>query len=370
MFRILNGLHHTATGLDNLPAWFLRLGAPVFSEPLAKLLNLSLYTSVVPRQWKSAVIRPVAKVGSARSHTDFRPISITPVLTRIMERSIVRHFLYPAFNQPPLSHLLNDQFAFRPTGSTTAAIVFILHTVTQMLNTNSYVTIIATDFSKGFDTVRHVTLLEKLAALDLPDHVYNWLVNFFSGRTQCTTFRETTSELQKISASIVQGSAIGPASYVVNASDLKVVEAGNALCKYADDTYIIIPSSNVDTRIEELDNVERWAKVNNLTLNRAKCAELVIHDGRRKRQLVLPSPLLDVTRVQALKVLGVTINHNLSVSDHVTNVIRSSAQTVHALRLLRAHGMADPSLHMVYRAVIVAQADVCCQCLVGYCICL
>ena len=76
--------------------------------------------------------------------------------------------------------------------------------------------------------------------------------------------------MQKISASIVQGSAIGPASYVVNASDLKVVKAGNALCKYADDTYIIILSSNVDTRIEELDNVERWAKVNNLTLNRAK----------------------------------------------------------------------------------------------------
>ena len=110
-------------------------------------------------------------------------------------------------------------------------------------------------------------------------------------------------------------------------------------------------------RNEELDNVERWAKVNKLTLNRAKCAELVIHDGRRIRQLVLRShALLDVTRVQALKVLGVTINHILSVSDHVTNVIRSSAQTVHALRLLRAHGMADPSLHiMVYRAVIIAK---------------
>ena len=54
-----------------------------------------------------------------------------------------------------------------------------IQSVTQMLNTNSYVTIIATDLTKAFDTVRHKTLLEKLAALDLPDHVYNWLVNFF-----------------------------------------------------------------------------------------------------------------------------------------------------------------------------------------------
>jgi len=78
------------------------------------------------------------------------------------------------------------------------------------------------------------------------------------------------------------------------ASDLNQVRAGNVLCKYADDTYIIIPSSNVDTRTEELDNVEQWAKVNNLTLKRAKCAEMVIHDSRRKRQLVTPSPIKPV----------------------------------------------------------------------------
>ena len=94
---------------------------------------------------------------------------------------------------------------------------------------------------------------------------------------------------------------------MVNASDLKSVSAGNVLCKYADDTYIIIPSSNVDTRIEELDNVEQWTKVNNLTLNRVKCAEMVIHDSR-ERQQVMPSLLPDVARVQAMNVLGVTIN--------------------------------------------------------------
>ena len=98
VFRILDRLHHTATGLDNLPAWFLRLCAPVFSEQLAKLFNLSLSSSVVPRQWKSAVIRPVPKVATAKSQTDFRPISITPVLTRITKKFIVRQFLYPAFN--------------------------------------------------------------------------------------------------------------------------------------------------------------------------------------------------------------------------------------------------------------------------------
>ena len=91
----------------------------------------------------------------------------------------MRSFLYPAFRQPIMESAIADQYAFRPTGSTTAALISLPHTVTQMLITNSYVIVIAMDFSKAFDTVRHVTLLEKMANLDLPDHVFNWLVNFF-----------------------------------------------------------------------------------------------------------------------------------------------------------------------------------------------
>ena len=74
--------------------------------------------------------------------------------------------------------------------------------------------------------------------LDIPDTVYNWLVDYDTGHSHCTTYDGSTSSLRQISASIVQGSAIGPASYVVNAADLLAVSPGNQLCKYADDTYI------------------------------------------------------------------------------------------------------------------------------------
>ena len=95
-------------------------------------------------------------------------------------------FLYTAFRQPIMESAIAEQYVFRPTGSTTAALISLLHTVTQMLNTNSYVIVIAMDFSKAFDTVRHVTFLEKMANFDLPDHVFNWLVSFFTERQQCT----------------------------------------------------------------------------------------------------------------------------------------------------------------------------------------
>jgi len=64
-----------------------------------------------------------------------------------------------------------DQYAFRPTGSTTAAIGAILQAVTELLSYNSYVVVITLDFSKAFDTVRHSTLLDKMASMNIPDDV-------------------------------------------------------------------------------------------------------------------------------------------------------------------------------------------------------
>jgi len=126
-------------------------------------------------------------------HADFRPISITPVLTRIMKTTVVQSYIYPAIQQPPACLTFDDQFAFRHTGSTTAAIITIVHKVTHLLVNNPYVIVIAIDYSKAFDTVRHSTLLAKMAQLDIPDCTYNWLVDFFNGHSHHTKYGEQTS---------------------------------------------------------------------------------------------------------------------------------------------------------------------------------
>ena len=82
VLRALDTLQHTAAGLDGLPAWFLRVAVPVFCKPIAYIFNLSLQTSTVPQQWKEARIRPVPKVTVPVQLTDFRLISVTPILTR------------------------------------------------------------------------------------------------------------------------------------------------------------------------------------------------------------------------------------------------------------------------------------------------
>ena len=95
---------------------------------------------------------------------------------------VVRQYMYPAILKPPATLSFSDQFAYRPTGSTTAAIITILHRVTHLLATNRYVIVIALDFSKAFDTVRHHALLNKIAELDIPDYNFlsYWLSDFFT----------------------------------------------------------------------------------------------------------------------------------------------------------------------------------------------
>ena len=140
-----------------------------------------------------AWISPIPKVPTPKIHTDYRPISITSILSR-MERLVVRQFLYPAFLTDYTNALsFSDQYAFRPSGFTTAAIIWILHTTTQLLSDHDYV--IALDFSKAFDTVRHSALFDNFADLEIPDNVYNWLVEFFQGHSHCTRYGHRTSAL-------------------------------------------------------------------------------------------------------------------------------------------------------------------------------
>ena len=134
---------------------------------------------------------------------------------------MVRTFLYPTFLDPPPSLAFSDQFAFHPSGSTSAAIISLLHTVINPLQFNPFVVVISLDFSKAFDTIRHSTLLPKLAELDLPTPVYNWLMDFFSGHSHHTMFSGDVSRTRSITASIIQGSSIGPAAYTVTAADFR-----------------------------------------------------------------------------------------------------------------------------------------------------
>ena len=97
------------------------------------------------------------------------------------------------------------------------------------------------DFSKAFNTIWRATLMDKMAQLELPDQTYNWIKDFFDDRSHCTKYSGKILTCANIQPSVVQGSGLGPATYLVMAADLRPVHSSNKVVKFADDTYMIMP---------------------------------------------------------------------------------------------------------------------------------
>ena len=294
------------------------------------------------------------KVSRPKCCSEYRPISVTPIISRLLERSLVQKFVYPIFVHPNYTHLFTDQFAFRPTGSTTAALINLTRILADLLQKYPYVHLIALDFSKAFDTVRHSTLMNKFSDLPLQDNIYNWIANFLTNRDHRTKFDGFVSARAGINASIVQGTTTGPGSFEVNASDLHPRHPENHLNKYADDCYLIVPSVNSHLVQEELDHVAEWADANNLKLNSTKSKEMIIRRPKTKLS-DLPQPITYIERVDSMNILGVTLRFDLSFHEHVDGLVRKSAQTMYALRLLRSQGLHGRYLWDVTGAVLVSR---------------
>jgi len=155
VFNALDKLKSTAAGIDRLPFWFLRMAAPVISAPLTFLINVSLAKSEVPNQWKCALISPVPKIKNPITPSDFRPISVLPIISRITERFVVKKFVNPALRSLPSDMSMDKQFAYRQNSSTTCLLIAMVSKIVDLLKIHSHVFLISFDYSKAFDTLAH-----------------------------------------------------------------------------------------------------------------------------------------------------------------------------------------------------------------------
>lgn len=179
-------------------------------------------------------------------------------------------------------------------------------------------------------------------------------MDYFKGRGHLTRAGDVSSLIAWINASIIQGSGVGPPSYVVEASDLHPRNSQNAITKFADDTYLLVGSTSIGTINEEFNNIEQWADNNNMKVHPSKTKELIVSRPRSKPKIDPLRPFIDgAERVSTLKVLGVVLDSRLTMSEHVSRVLSACASSTFALRLLRTHGLGSDQLHLVARATTV-----------------
>jgi len=124
----------TSPGHDSIPYWVFKHCAMELTPVVTVLFNTILQTGTPPSSWKTALVTPVPKTAEVKTFSDLRPISVTPILSRLVEKLVVRKYIIPALP----ADLIADQFAYRPTGSTTSALISLIHSVTQKLESCTY----------------------------------------------------------------------------------------------------------------------------------------------------------------------------------------------------------------------------------------
>ena len=132
--------------------------------------------------------------------------------------------------------------------------------------------------------------MDKVGKLTIPDEIYNWISDFL-GHSHCTRFSGEISSLVQVTASIIQGSGLGPAAFIITATDLCPLHASNAIVKFADDIYLIVPAITSYSCAEEVSHIEEWAAANNLQLNCAKSKEIMFQARSTRAISVQPVEL-------------------------------------------------------------------------------
>ena len=285
VLKHLNRLkRNKATGIDQLPPNMLKDCSEEISGPLASIINLSLNTHTVPTLWKSAKISPVFKSGNPDLVENYRPISILPILSKLLEQT-VHDRLYNFFEDNNI--LSNCLFGFRKRRSTKLATVLLCDSIRKSFENGHLVGCLFLDLSKAFDTMGHSIILEKLLLHGVNGHELLWLTDYLFNRTQTVEINNNFSTTENILSGVPQGSILGPLLFIVFFNVFSDFVSKSNVIQYADDTVIFFSakSTNIIDSIlnNDLRDIVKYCEENELLLNFKKGKTEVMLLGTAQR---------------------------------------------------------------------------------------
>ena len=264
-------------GLDNLNSKVLKLAAPIISRHLVKIINQSINTGCFPLAWKTAKVILIYKKGDPAVKTNYRPISILPVISKIIERH-VSDSLYMYISVNNLSH--TNQSGFRSKHSCETSLLKITQDWYTSLNNKQVIGALFLDFSMAFDMVNHNILLQKLKIYNFSQGAMNWFNSYLSDRKMCVSFNSNLSKSREVLAGVPQGSILGPLLFLVYINDLFSVPTSSKIDLYADDSIIHLSGKSVEEINEGLNKdmklVASWYTKNSMLLNYSKSKCMLI----------------------------------------------------------------------------------------------
>ena len=348
-----------AAGIDSLPPNLLKDCARTISRPIAHIINLSLRTSLVPSAWKSAKITPIYKSGNSEEVSNYRPISVLPVLSKILERAVHNQL----YDYMETNNLLNNaQFGFRKKRSTKLATTLFCDSIRMHIDKGRMVGSLFIDLSKAFDTIGHSILLEKLLRYGILGTELNWFSDYLFNRSQQVEIDGTNSNTNCITSSVPQGSILGPLMFIIFFNDLSDCLQHCDIFQYADDTVILFSAQHVDeiefAINEDLKRIGSYCQINELLLNLKPGKTEVMLFGtaqrlcRHGKNLKIMYQYTQINFVTEYVYLGNVLDNHLILTKNFDRSYRKASGRLRLLSLVRRN-LTSTAAELIYKMTIL-----------------
>lgn len=308
-------------GVNQIPAFVYKILEPLILNPLTHVINTSIKNSQFPDIWKKALVIALHKGGKHDQPSNYRPISLLPILSKVFEK-ILNKQIRDYFE----NHLLigDRQFGFRSGMSTDQ---LILQLVNKIRNLNKheeskYVTLAALDIKKAFDCVNHELLIDKLIKkFNFQSTSSKLIADYLTNRSQCMRANNQISSKQMVPTGVPQGSVLGPLLFISFINDLMNIKD---CYLFADDCLLLTSGA---TQYQAKLDMERkislasdWYTKNQLILNATKTDVMTItnHKSDSPPDLHLHNHVIKQSK--KIKYLGVILDHRLNMNAHVKKI--------------------------------------------------
>ena len=328
----------------------------ILAPMIVHIANCSLNSGTCPDLTKIARVIPIFKnKGDISLFSNYRPISLLPVFSKILEKlmySKIFHFLVR------YQILFKSQYGYRKGHNSTQATLDFLQTIEGALQDNEYAIGVFCDLSKAFDTLDHEILLNKLDHYGIRGKWLSWLRSYLSNRKQYVDLNGVNSNPEKIPVGVPQGSILGPLLFLIYVNDLPASLDKLTAVMFADDTNLVTRGENlldlVRTLNSDLAKLNDYFKANKLKLNIDKTKMVCF----RKKGLEFQEEDLQVTldgiqlqRENTATFLGITIDEHLSWETHCNSVANKMARNAGILNRVKKI-LPTSSLQTLYNSLI------------------
>ena len=230
-----------AAGIDNLSGKFLKDGAAVLAKPISQIYNLSIKYSHFPTDCKIAKLKPLFKKGSRTARKNYRPMSLLPHISKIIEKVI--HDQTQKYVDD-CNILYRYQSDFRKSYSTDSCLSYLNNQIATGFESGLYTGMILIDLQKAFDTINHDILISKMKHLGFSKEATLWFKSYLSNRKFKVHINKTFSELGNLLCGVPQGSILGPLLFLLYINDMpQGIDC--ELLRYADDTCLIFQHKDI-----------------------------------------------------------------------------------------------------------------------------